>query len=272
MMFSSNVCRFAAFSFLSLSANADTDTVRGVQRRLEPTVNLGDLGTLSDAGNYAILAKTGISTTGTTAIIGNIAVSPIAATAMTGFDLFWSGVAATSTLVTNGKLFASNYAAPTPVHLTTAVGAMETAYTDAAGRQTTSAATTNIGAGTLSGVTLTPGVYTFGSNVLINGDITIAGSNTDIFIIQITGNLIQAANKNVILTGGAKWENVFWQVAGLVEVGAGAHMEGTLLVKTAVTFITGSSLGGRVLAQTACVLQSATIDSSATTDVIALAD
>jgi hypothetical protein len=31
------------------------------------------------------------------------------------------------------------------------------------------------------------------------------------------------------------------------------------LVKTAVTFVTGSSLNGRVLAQTACVLQSATI-------------
>jgi len=42
-------------------------------------------------------------------------------------------------------------------------------------------------------------------------------------------------------------------------VGAGAHMEGILLVKTDVTFITGSSLNGRVLAQTACVLQSATI-------------
>jgi hypothetical protein len=42
-------------------------------------------------------------------------------------------------------------------------------------------------------------------------------------------------------------------------VGAGAHMEGILLVKTAVLFETDSSLTGRVLAQTTCDLQSATI-------------
>jgi hypothetical protein len=38
-------------------------------------------------------------------------------------------------------------------------------------------------------------------------------------------------------------------------------MEGILLVKTAVTFITGSTLNGRVLTQTACNLQSAVINS-----------
>jgi hypothetical protein len=41
-------------------------------------------------------------------------------------------------------------------------------------------------------------------------------------------------------------------------VGASAHLEGTLLVKTDVTFKTSSSLNGRILAQTACVLQDAT--------------
>jgi hypothetical protein len=61
------------------------------------------------------------------------------------------------------------------------------------------------------------------------------------------------------LTNGALAKNIFWQVAGYVNVGEGAHMEGILLVKTAVTFVTGSSLNGRVLAQTACVLQMATI-------------
>jgi hypothetical protein len=42
-------------------------------------------------------------------------------------------------------------------------------------------------------------------------------------------------------------------------VGAGAHLEGILLVKTAVTFITGSTLNGRILAQTLVALQMATI-------------
>jgi hypothetical protein len=54
-------------------------------------------------------------------------------------------------------------------------------------------------------------------------------------------------------------KNIFWQVAGAIMVKAGAHMEGILLGQTTVTFITGSSLNGRILAQTACVLQMATI-------------
>jgi len=70
---------------------------------------------------------------------------------------------------------------------------------------------------------------------------------------------VQSANYNVILSNGALAENIFWQVAGHVVVGAGAHMEGILLVQTDVLFETLSSLNGRVLAQTACNLQMATI-------------
>ena len=44
-----------------------------------------------------------------------------------------TGVSATSPSVV-GKVYAADYASPTPSNLTTAIGAMETAYTDAAGR------------------------------------------------------------------------------------------------------------------------------------------
>jgi hypothetical protein len=63
----------------------------------------------------------------------------------------------------------------------------------------------------------------------------------------------------VILLNGAQAENIFWQVAGYVEVGQGANMKGNLLVKTKVDFIAGASLDGRVLTQTACNLLSTTI-------------
>jgi hypothetical protein len=113
---------------------------------------------------------------------------------------------------------------------------------------------------------LTPGVYTFGTGVSIVGNLHFQGTgvaagqgDSDIFIIQMTGNLVQAANYSVLLSGGALAKNIFWQVAGVVNVGAGAHMEGILLVKTSATFMTLSSLNGRILAQTACVLQVATI-------------
>jgi hypothetical protein len=266
MMLLSNACRFVIFFLLSLSVNAET--VRGAHRELkEAKVDL------LSAENYVILTKAGISTVPDSIITGDIAVSPIAAAAMTGFSLTAdsSGEFSTSAQLV-GQAFAANYAAPIPTHLTTAVSAMEAAYTDAAGRVNPDAARINLGGGNLGGVfggetaKLTPGVYTFGSDVLISETIYFEGTgsgvgqgDTDVFIIQITGNLSQAANTQVLLSNGALAKNIFWQVAGQVQVGAGAHMEGILLVKTEVLFETSSSLNGRVLAQTACNLQKATI-------------
>jgi hypothetical protein len=269
-MFSFNTTCCFAVCFLSLSLSATADTLRGVStRRLEkePAVNL------LEAGNYAILTKTGISTVPDSAITGNIAVSPIAATAMTGFSLTLDAVGtfSTSTQVT-GNAFAASYLGTTPTVLTTAVSNMETAYTDAAGRVNPDGARINLGAGLLGGAfggasnKLTPGVYTFGSDVSISDNIYFQGTgtgvgqgDTDIFIIQIAGNLKQAANTQVILENGALAKNIFWQVATYVEVGKGAQMEGIILAKTFVDFLTGSSLDGRVLSQTACNLQVARI-------------
>jgi hypothetical protein len=260
-MFSFNTTCCFAVCFLSLSLSATADTLRGVStRRLnEPTVNL------LTAGDYAILTKTGISTVPDSAITGDIAVSPIVGTAMTGFSFTRDSSKEFSTSEQlNGKAYAANYGVDTPELLSNAVSAMEAAYTDAAGRPNSDGARTNLEAGLLNGNVLTPGVYTFGTDVSIGGDIYFEGTgtvtDTDVFIIQMTGNLEQVANTRVILTNGALAKNIFWQVAGFAKVGAGAHMEGILLVKTSVTFITASSLNGRVLAQTACTLQKATIN------------
>jgi hypothetical protein len=267
-MLFSNACRFVFFSLLSLSVNAET--VRGAQRELTKEAGVD----LLTAGDYVILTKTGISTVPDSVITGDIAVSPAAATYMTGFSFTAdsSGTFSTSAQIT-GSAYAANYGTPIPYKLTTAVGEMETAYTNAAGRTNNNATRIDLGTGVLGGVgfgdattPLTPGVYTFGTDVNIAETIYFEGTGhgddegeTDVFIVQMTGNLNQAANKNVVLSNGALAENIFWQVAGAVTVGEGAHMEGILLVKTAVLFKTGSSLNGRVLAQTACDLQVATI-------------
>ena len=87
---------------------------------------------LGSAGSFAILSKSGISTTGTTSIIGDIGVSPIDSTAITGFALTLDSSTqfATSPIVT-GKIYAADYSVPTPAKMTTAIGDMQTAYTDA---------------------------------------------------------------------------------------------------------------------------------------------
>jgi hypothetical protein len=232
---------------------------------------------LRSAANFAILAKTGITTVPSSLITGNIAVSPIAAAAMVGFDLaldsdleFSTDTFSSGVVQIIGKAYASNYGGLTPSTLTTAVSDMLTAYIDAEGRLNSDASRKNINTGTLGGVNfggpdspLTPGVYTFTTSVGLTGDIHLQGSASDIFIIQIAQNLVQGAGFSVFLdptwVGTPKAENIFWQVAGYVSVGAGAHMEGIILGKTAVTFISGSSLNGRILAQTAVTLGQATI-------------
>jgi hypothetical protein len=135
----------------------------------------------------------GISTVADSAITGDIAVSPIASAAMTGFSLTADsgGTFSTSSQVT-GSAFAASYIAPTPTHLTTAVSDMETGYTDAAGRPNEDGARINLGAGLLGGdlpggptTPLTPGVYTWTTDVKIKGNIHISGSASDIFIFQV---------------------------------------------------------------------------------------
>jgi hypothetical protein len=220
-----------------------------------------DMVPLGTAGNYAILTKTGISTVPTSAVTGDMAVSPISATAITGFDLIMdSGGAKSSSTQVVGDVYASDYGTPTPSALTTAVEDMHLAYANAFGREkSTVEANNDLGGGKLGGKTLSAGVYTWTTTIEIGDSVTFDGSSEDVFILRTTGDLKQALATEVILTGDAKAENIFWQVAGAVTVGAGAKMQGVLLSKKAVTFITGSTLIGRVLSQTACALQSATI-------------
>jgi len=129
---------------------------------------------LGTAGNFAILAKSGITTTGVTAILGDIGVSPIAATAMTGFALILdsSNQFATSTLVT-GKVYAADYANPTPSYMITAVSDMELAYAEAAGRINPDYL--ELASGNLGGLTLSPGLYKWTSTVIIPTDLTLIG-------------------------------------------------------------------------------------------------
>ena len=210
---------------------------------------------LGTAGSFVALSKSGISTTGTTAIVGDLGVSPIDSTAITGFGLILdsSTTFSTSSLVT-GRLYASSYTAPTPATMTTAIHDMETAYTDAAGR--TSPTATELGAGNIGGLTITPGLYKWGTAVLIPTNVTISGNSTSIWIFQIAGDITMSSGARIILSGGAQAKNIFWQSAGKVVLNTTSHMEGIILSKTAITLATGASANGRLLAQTDIELDS----------------
>jgi len=213
-----------------------------------------DLGT---AGKFVILAKAGIATVPNSVITGSLGVSPIDQTAITGFALVADATNefSTSAQVT-GKVYAADFAPPTPSNLTTAVSDMETAYTTAAGL---AADVTELGAGDISGKTLKAKVYKWGTGVVINADVTLEGGPDDVWVFQVAQDVTQAAATKIILAGGAQSKNVFWQIFGILNVGTTAHFVGVALVQTAVSVNTGATVDGRLLAQTAVTLNQNTV-------------
>ncbi|MDF1570138.1 MAG: ice-binding family protein [Bacteroidales bacterium] len=206
---------------------------------------------LRAAGNYVLLAKTAVNNNPTSAITGDIGLSPAATSYMVGFSLTDETGYATSDQVT-GNLYAADMADPTPINLTTAVENMITAYNDAAGRSFPDFS--ELASGSIGGLSIDPGLYKWTSTVDISSDITISGNSTDVWIFQITDNLTVSSASRVILSGGAQAKNIFWQVAGQATFGTTSHFEGVILSMTGITFQTGASLNGRALAQTAVVL------------------
>jgi hypothetical protein len=214
---------------------------------------------LGTAGTYVVLAKSGVANTPTSAITGDIGVSPIDHTAITGFPLTPADASAafSTTPEVTGKLYAADYASPTPSNLTTAIGDMMTAYTTAAGR--TLPDYTELAAGNIGGLTLAPGLYKWGTGVLIPTSVTLSGGANDTWIFQIAQGLTQSSATSVILTGGALAQNVVWQVFGAVSIGTTAHFEGRILSQTSIVLGTGASVNGRLLAQTAVTLAGNTV-------------
>ncbi|KAJ7823544.1 hypothetical protein B0H13DRAFT_2681438 [Mycena leptocephala] len=216
---------------------------------------------LGTAGNFAILAKTGVSSVPNSAVSGNVGVSPATITSVTGFSLvqdvstqFW-----TSTQV-DGRVMGSTDGLPTPGLLTLAVLDMQTAFTDAMNRPGPDFV--ELKAGLIGGSILTPGLYKWTTAVTISTDITIAGGPADTWIFQISGTLTQAPNMHITLTGGALSSNIIWVVAGTVAVGANAVFEGNILAQTDVVMGTDTIDFGCIYAQTDVALQEATVFST----------
>ena len=213
---------------------------------------------LGRAGRFTILSKSGISTTGTTSVLGDLGTSPIASTAITGFGLQMdpSTMFSTSALVT-GRVFAADYGRRVQNLLARTVLDMETAYTDAAGR--TLPDFTELGAGNIGGMTLAPGLYKWGTGVSIPSAVTLSGGPNDVWIFQIAQGLTVGNAAIVTLAGGARAKNIFWQVGGAATLGTTSNFKGIILSQTAITFGTGSVFTGRALAQTAVTLNATAV-------------
>jgi len=189
---------------------------------------------LGTAGNFAVLAGSTVTNTGPTAVTGDLGVSP--SSAVTGFP--------PGTLV--GAIHAADATAAT------AIADLTTAYNDAAGR-TLCAVTV---AGNLGGMTLRPGLYKSTSSLgVTSGDLTLdaQGDGDAVFIFKMASTLTTTSGRQVILAGGAKAANVYWQVGSSATLGTTSAFRGTIMADQAITLDTGATLDGRALARIAAV-------------------
>jgi uncharacterized repeat protein (TIGR02543 family) len=260
----------AGYTFTSWSGDATgsinpltvtMDAVKNITANFSlPPVTSGpgaiNLGTAAD---FAAIGKTGISTTGVTSITGDIGVSPVAATAITGFGLIMDATNQFSTTpIVIGKVYAADYAVPTPAKMTTAVSDMETALTTAMGL--TTSVIVDLYAGDISGRTLPPGLYKWSTGVLItNAGVTINGGANDTWVFQIAQDLTVNSSAIVTLSGGAQAKNIFWVTATQATLGTSVDFSGNILSKTLISLNTLAKVTGRLLAQTAVTLNASTV-------------
>ena len=88
-----------------------------------------------------------------------------------------------------------------------------------------------------------------------SGDLTLdaQGDPDAVFIFQMASTLTTTSGRAVILSGGAKASNIFWQVGSSATLGSTSAFAGTIMADQAITLGTGATLNGRALARIAAV-------------------
>jgi hypothetical protein len=221
-------------------AGSGTGSVNGTTGRGPSLVNLGT------AGSFVILAQSAITNVPTSAVTGDVGLSPATGA---GIDLTCAEV--------TGTIYTVDAAGPLPcgvtdaTRLTAAIGDKGTAYTDAAGRAPDY---TELASGNLGGLNLGPATYKWSTGVSIPTDVTLTGGPNDVWIFQIAQGLAVSSGVKVILAGGALPQNVFWQTFSAADIGTSSQFNGVILSQTGIVVKTGASVHGRLLAGTAVTL------------------
>lgn len=203
---------------------------------------------LGSAGNFAVLAGSGVSNTGvTTHIIGDVGAFPTATI---------NGLLA-------GNVDGILYTSADPI-VGLAKTALTTAYNDAQSRSLNAISLP----GQLGGLTLAPGLYVNSSTSGIsgtgaNGILTLdaGGDANAVWIFKMGSTLVTDAGTSIVLAGGAQAKNIYWSVGTSATLGTNSIFYGNILADQAITLTTGSTLYGRALTRIAAV----TLDSSTIT-------
>ena len=203
---------------------------------------------LGSAGNFAVLAGSGISNTGvTTQIIGDVGSFPTATI---------NGLLA-------GNVDGTLYTSADPI-VGLAKTDLTTAYNDAQSRSLNAISLP----GQLGGLTLAPGLYVNSSTSGIsgtgpNGILTLdaGGDANAVWIFKTGSTFVTDAGTSIVLAGGAQAKNIYWSVGTSATLGTNSIFYGNILADQSITLTTGATLYGRALTRIAAV----TLDSSTIT-------
>jgi hypothetical protein len=203
-----------------------------------PIVNLGT------AARFGILSGAGISNNAGFSVINNmdVGISPGVRSSVTGFP---------PATIVNGAIYASDDTTPpgTAAMLIQAKQDLTDAYLFAEGATFPAPATVS---GDIGGTTLAPGIYKTTSTLLIqSGNLTLNanGNPNAVWIFQVASGFttVGGAGGSIILAGGAKASNIFWQIGSSATIGDFTSFYGNVLALTSITMNSGSTITGRIL-------------------------
>jgi uncharacterized protein with beta-barrel porin domain len=191
---------------------------------------------LGTAADFAVLAGSTVTNTGSTVLLGSLGLSP--GSAVTGFP---PGIV----LAPGGVYVADAVAIQAQIDLAAGYNALSSRP-----------ATSNLSGQNLGGLTLTPGVYTFTSSAQLTGALTLnaLGNPNAIFIFNIGSTLTTGSASSVTVIGGGLGSNVYWRVGSSATLGTTTTFVGDILALTSITLNTGANIScGSALARNGAV-------------------
>ena len=188
---------------------------------------------LKSASNFTILATATTTTTGGGIINGDVGLYPVGSQGIPPDQI-------RGTIYNGGPI-----AAQAQLDLNDAVIAASPAQLPG-----------GINAGAeLGGQTLVAGVYVSPSGAydITSVDLTLHGGSNDVWVFQMASTLTVAVGRKIILTGGARARNIFWQVGSSATLGTSSVFKGTIMAYASITMNANSTMEGRALAQVGAV-------------------